>query len=40
MTNGFYKHQDKLPPNEKKRALQFKDDYETRVRAETYYAEE
>ena len=40
VTNGFYKDQDKLPPNEKKRALHFKDDYETRVRTGTYYAEE
>ena len=40
VTNGFYKDQDKLPSNEKKRALQFKEDYETRVRAGIYYAKE
>ena len=40
VTNGFYKDQDKLPPNEKLRALQCKGDYETRVYAGVYYAKE
>lgn len=40
VTNGFQKDQDKLPPNEKQRALKCKRDYEARVRAGTYYAED
>lgn len=40
VTNGFYKDQDKLPPNEKRLALRRKLDYETRVKAGKYYAEE
>ena len=37
VTNGFVKKQDKLPANEKKRALRYKSDYEVRVKQGTYY---
>ena len=37
VTNGFYKKTDKLPKNEKDRALKIKCDYETRVKRGDYY---
>lgn len=37
LTNGFYKKQQKLPKNEKDRALKYKEDYETRVKNGGYY---
>src|SRR3990167_5136165 len=37
VTNGFHKKTDKLPTNEKERALRIKTDYETRVRRGNYY---
>lgn len=37
ITNGFEKKQDKMPLNEKARALKAKKDYEERVREGTYY---
>jgi phage-related protein len=37
VTNGFHKKTDKLPKNEKERALKIKDDYETRVKRGDYY---
>lgn len=37
VTNGFHKKSDKLPPNEKERALKIKQDYETRVKRGDYY---
>ena len=37
VTNAFRKKQDKLPMNEKKRALQYKGDYESRVKGGNYY---
>jgi hypothetical protein len=40
ITNAFTKKSDKLPPGEKARALKCKKDYEQRVKAGTYYAEE
>ena len=39
ITSAFVKKQDKLPPNEKARALKCKQDYEQRVKAGIYYAE-
>jgi hypothetical protein len=36
-TNGFHKKTDKLPKNEKERALKIKSDYETRVKRGDYY---
>jgi phage-related protein len=37
VTNGFHKKTDKLPKNEKERALKIKSDYETRVKRGHYY---
>lgn len=37
ITNGFYKDQDKLPQNEKTKALNYKEDYEERVKKNKYY---
>lgn len=37
VTNGFPKRQDKLPPNEKARAILFRKDYLERTEAGTYY---
>jgi phage-related protein len=37
ITNGFRKKADKLPKNEKDRALKFKNDYENRVNQGDYY---
>lgn len=37
VTNGFHKKADKLPQNEKDRALKIKKDYETRVKRGNYY---
>lgn len=37
VTNGFHKKSDKLPKNEKDRALKFKNDYEARVKRGDYY---
>lgn len=37
VTNGFYKKTDKLPKNEKEKALKIKADYETRVKRGDYY---
>lgn len=37
LTHGFRKKQQKLPKNEKERALSLKEDYENRVKREVYY---
>ena len=37
VTNGFHKKTDKLPQNEKERALKLKKDYEDRVKRGNYY---
>lgn len=37
VTNAFHKKSDKLPPNEKVRALNSKDDYEKRIKRGDYY---
>lgn len=37
VTNAFEKRQDKLPTNEKKRALAFKEDYQKRCKSGEYY---
>lgn len=37
ITNGFYKDEDKLPPAEKKRALEKMQDYLNRVKRGDYY---
>lgn len=37
VTNGFHKKTDKLPQNEKDRALKIKKDYETRIKRGNYY---
>ncbi len=37
LTNAFHKKTDKLPKNEKDRALKIKDDYETRINRGNYY---
>lgn len=37
VTNGFHKKTDKLPKNEKERALKIKADYEARVKQGDYY---
>jgi len=37
VTNAFEKKQDKLPPNEKEKALRYRADYETRVKERSYY---
>ncbi|PJZ28767.1 type II toxin-antitoxin system RelE/ParE family toxin [Leptospira kmetyi] len=39
VTNGFPKRQDKLPANEKARAVAFRKDYLERMKAGTYYEE-
>lgn len=39
ITNGFMKKKDELPPEEKKRALKHKVDYEERFNAGEYYNE-
>lgn len=40
ITNAFCKKQQKLPSNEKERALMSKDSYERRVKMEVYYEKE
>ena len=40
ITSAFVKKQDKLPQNEKDRALRFKADYQERVKKGSYYHEE
>lgn len=37
MTNAFCKKQDKLPKNEKEKALKYKTDYEKRINNGDYY---
>ena len=37
VTNAFHKKADKLPPNEKDRAIRFKGDFETRIKRGDYY---
>ncbi len=37
ITNGFRKKQQKLPENEKKRALIYKEDYQKRTKERNYY---
>ncbi len=37
VTNGFVKKQDKLPIEEKERALRCKEEYEMRVKVGIYY---
>ena len=37
ITNAFIKKQDRLPPEEKRRALEIKADYEIRLREGVYY---
>lgn len=37
ITNGFCKKQSKLPHNEKERALNYKDDFDKRMKRGTYY---
>ncbi len=37
VTNAFQKKSDKLSPNDKKKALRYKDDYSRRVNAGKYY---
>jgi hypothetical protein len=37
VTNAFHKKQDKLPKNEKERALSIKIDYEARIKRGNYY---
>jgi phage-related protein len=37
VTNGFHKKADKLPKNEKERALKMKADYEVRIKRGDYY---
>jgi phage-related protein len=37
MTNGFHKKTDKLPSNEKERAMKLKHDYEARIQRGDYY---
>lgn len=37
ITNGFRKKQQKLPKNEKERALMYKEDYQRRTREGKYY---
>jgi phage-related protein len=37
VTNGFHKKTDKLPKNEKERALRLKNDYEARIKRGNYY---
>ena len=37
ITNGFYKNEDKLPPAEKKRALENMQDYLNRIKRGDYY---
>ncbi len=37
VTNAFRKTQDKLPKQEKEKALNYKEDYEVRVKRGTYY---
>lgn len=39
ITNAFHKKQDKLPPNEKARALEYKKSFEERIQRGTYYEE-
>src|ERR1700719_645468 len=40
ITNAFAKKSDKLPPGEKERSLKCMKDYEQRVKAGSYYAED
>ena len=37
ITNGFIKKSDKLPKNEKEKALKRREDYETRCKKNQYY---
>lgn len=37
VTNGFHKKTDKLPSNEKEKALKIKSDYEARIKRGEYY---
>ena len=37
ITNAFVKKQDKLPPNEKKKAQAYQADYESRIKKGEYY---
>jgi hypothetical protein len=37
VTNAFHKKSDKLPKNEKVRAMKFKEDYELRIKRGDYY---
>jgi Phage derived protein Gp49-like (DUF891) len=37
VTNAFIKKKDDLPPEEKKRALKLRKDYEERIKSEEYY---
>ena len=37
VTNAFHKKTDKLPANEKQRALKYKEDYELRIERGEYY---
>lgn len=37
VTNAFYKKTDKLPENEKERAIKSKNDYEVRIKRGEYY---
>jgi len=37
ITNGFTKKQQKLPKNEKEKALKFKESYQQRVKEGVYY---
>ncbi|MCE5316557.1 MAG: type II toxin-antitoxin system RelE/ParE family toxin [Parachlamydia sp.] len=39
VTNGFVKKQDAMPPEEKKRALKYRRDYEERLQTGRYYEE-
>jgi hypothetical protein len=37
ISNAFAKKQDKLPTNEKQKALNYKEDYESRIKNGKYY---
>lgn len=40
VTNAFWKKQDKLPTNERDRALMCRESYKSRIKAGTYYEED